>query len=158
MNERRILEEIGKHPFIVKLYYAFQTSFKLYLILGYAPGGELFHYLAQEKMFSQDSVVFYASELLLALQHLHALGVIYRDLKPENCLLGSDGHILLTDFGLSKVHASFLKFARFHLMEHGLYAARPSSSHLRSSYSINSMNVLRRDPPTRPLHPRTRIS
>jgi serine/threonine protein kinase len=54
-------------------------------------------------MFSQDAVVFYASELLLALQHLHGLGVIYRDLKPENCLLGSDGHILLTDFGLSKV-------------------------------------------------------
>jgi serine/threonine protein kinase len=51
MNERRILEEIGRHPFIVKLYYAFQTSFKLYLILGYAPGGELFHYLAQYTSF-----------------------------------------------------------------------------------------------------------
>ncbi|KAJ3382627.1 Ribosomal protein S6 kinase beta-1 [Lobulomyces angularis] len=102
LNERNILEAV-QHPFIVKLFYAFQTSFKLYLILGYAPGGELFTYLHECKMFSEDQVVFYASELVLALEHLHSLGIIYRDLKPENVLLGEDGHILLTDFGLSKV-------------------------------------------------------
>ncbi len=102
MNERQILEAI-QHPFIVKLFYAFQTSFKLYLILGYAPGGELFTYLAKERMFTEDMVVFYSSELILALDHLHSLGIIYRDLKPENVLLAADGHILLTDFGLSKV-------------------------------------------------------
>lgn len=93
-NERKILQAIS-HPFIVKLFYAFQTSFKLYLILGYAPGGELFNYLYKEKMFKEESVVFYSAELLLALQHLHSLGIIYRDLKPENVLLGNDGHILL---------------------------------------------------------------
>jgi len=101
-NERKILEDVA-HPFIVKLFYAFHTSFKLYLILGYAPGGELFSHLSRSKHFPESTVIFYSSELLLALQHLHSLGIIYRDLKPENVLLGSDGHILLTDFGLSKV-------------------------------------------------------
>ncbi|KAI9097386.1 kinase-like domain-containing protein [Phlyctochytrium arcticum] len=101
-NERNILEDV-QHPFIVTLHYAFQTEAKLYLILGYASGGELFSYLAQEKMFSEDVARFYIAELLLAVEHLHDLGIIYRDLKPENVLLNANGHILLTDFGLSKV-------------------------------------------------------
>lgn len=77
MNERSILQAV-RHPFIVKLYYAFQTSAKLYLILSYAPGGELFTYLAQEKMFSEPTTCFYSGELLLALEHLHSIGIIYR--------------------------------------------------------------------------------
>ncbi|KAI8820721.1 kinase-like domain-containing protein [Fimicolochytrium jonesii] len=101
-NERCILEEV-QHPFIVTLHYAFQTPSKLYLILSYASGGELFTYLTKEKMFAEDVACFYISELLLALEHLHSLGIIYRDLKPENVLLSAQGHILLTDFGLSKV-------------------------------------------------------
>lgn len=56
-----------------------------------------------ERMFSEDVARFYLAELLLALEHLHALGIVYRDLKPENCLLDEAGHVLLTDFGLSKV-------------------------------------------------------
>ncbi|KAJ3300473.1 serine/threonine protein kinase psk1 [Borealophlyctis nickersoniae] len=101
-HERSILEDI-RHPFIVNLYYAFQTHTKLYLILSYASGGELFTYLAKEKMFAEEVACFYTAELLLALEHLHNLGIIYRDLKPENVLLDATGHILLTDFGLSKV-------------------------------------------------------
>ncbi|KAJ3108958.1 Ribosomal protein S6 kinase beta-2 [Phlyctochytrium planicorne] len=101
-NERSILEQI-QHPFIVKLWYAFQTPVKLFLILGYASGGELFTHLANEKMFSEDVAAFYIGELLLALEHLHSLGIIYRDLKPENVLLDHEGHVVLTDFGLSKV-------------------------------------------------------
>lgn len=54
-------------------------------------------------MFSEDVARFYLAELLLALEHLHGLGIVYRDLKPENCLLDGEGHVLLTDFGLSKV-------------------------------------------------------
>lgn len=54
-------------------------------------------------MFAEDVASFYIAELVLALEHLHSLGIIYRDLKPENCLLDAEGHILLTDFGLSKV-------------------------------------------------------
>ncbi|KAJ3280821.1 serine/threonine protein kinase psk1, partial [Rhizoclosmatium sp. JEL0117] len=101
-NERSILSQLA-HPFIVKLHYAFQTPEKLYLILQYAPGGELFSHLATQRMFDEDTASFYIGELLLALEHLHGLGIIYRDLKPENVLLDAKGHVLLTDFGLSKV-------------------------------------------------------
>ena len=103
-TERVILESINRHPYVVKLYYAFQDHEKLYLILEYAQGGELFTHLATERMFSEGVAAFYMAEMVLALEHLHTnIGVVYRDLKPENCLLDSEGHLLLTDFGLSKV-------------------------------------------------------
>ncbi|KAI5295571.1 serine/threonine protein kinase psk1, partial [Ascosphaera atra] len=103
-TERTILESVNRHPFVVKLFYAFQDHEKLYLILEYAQGGELFHHLEMEKMFPEDVASFYMAEMVLALEHLHRnVGVIYRDLKPENCLLDAEGHLLLTDFGLSKV-------------------------------------------------------
>ena len=103
-TERVILESINRHPFVVKLYYAFQDREKLYLILEYAQGGELFTHLATERMFPEETASFYLAEMVLALEHLHqTVGVVYRDLKPENCLLDSEGHLLLTDFGLSKV-------------------------------------------------------
>jgi serine/threonine protein kinase len=103
-TERTILESVNRHPFVVKLFYAFQDQEKLYLILEYAQGGELFHHLALERMFSEEVAAFYMAEMVLALEHLHTtVRVIYRDLKPENCLLDTEGHLLLTDFGLSKV-------------------------------------------------------
>ncbi|KAI9752304.1 MAG: hypothetical protein M4579_005688 [Chaenotheca gracillima] len=103
-TERSILESVNRHPFVVKLYYAFQDHEKLYLILEYAQGGELFTHLAAERMFTEEVASFYVAEMVLALEHLHRnVGVVYRDLKPENCLLDSEGHLLLTDFGLSKV-------------------------------------------------------
>lgn len=103
-TERVILESVNRHPFVVKLFYAFQDHERLYLILEYAQGGELFHHLALERMFTEEVAAFYMAEIVLALEHLHHnVRVIYRDLKPENCLLDSEGHLLLTDFGLSKV-------------------------------------------------------
>ncbi|KAF2424261.1 kinase-like protein [Tothia fuscella] len=103
-TERHILETVNRHPFVVKLFYAFQDLEKLYLILEYAQGGELFHHLAIERMFPEETASFYMAEMVLALEHLHRnLGVVYRDLKPENCLLDCEGHLLLADFGLSKV-------------------------------------------------------
>ncbi|KAJ5577066.1 AGC-kinase C-terminal [Penicillium sp. DV-2018c] len=103
-TERTILESVNRHPFVVKLFYAFQDHAKLYLILEYAQGGELFHHLAMERMFEEDAAAFYMAEMVLALEHLHqTVGVLYRDLKPENCLLDAQGHLLLTDFGLSKI-------------------------------------------------------
>ncbi|XP_046824489.1 ribosomal protein S6 kinase beta-1-like isoform X1 [Vespa crabro] len=101
--ERNILEAV-KHPFIVNLMYAFQTGGKLYLILEYLCGGELFTYLDREGIFLEDTACFYLSEIILALQHLHNQGIIYRDLKPENILLDGEGHVKLTDFGLCKEH------------------------------------------------------
>uniref|UniRef100_A0A1A9UUT2 non-specific serine/threonine protein kinase n=1 Tax=Glossina austeni TaxID=7395 RepID=A0A1A9UUT2_GLOAU len=100
-NERKILADVG-HAFIVKLHYAFQTPGKLYLILDFLRGGDLFTRLSKEVMFTEEDVKFYLAELALALNHLHSLGIIYRDLKPENILLDENGHIALTDFGLSK--------------------------------------------------------
>ncbi|XP_044290939.1 ribosomal protein S6 kinase alpha-1 isoform X2 [Varanus komodoensis] len=99
--ERDILVEVN-HPFIVKLHYAFQTEGKLYLILDFLRGGDLFMRLSKEVMFTEEDVKFYLAELVLGLGHLHRLGIVYRDLKPENILLDDEGHIKLTDFGLSK--------------------------------------------------------
>ncbi|XP_068690515.1 ribosomal protein S6 kinase beta-1-like isoform X1 [Montipora capricornis] len=99
--ERNILEAV-KHPFIVDLIYAFQTGGKLYLILEYLSGGELFMHLEREGIFMEDTACFYLAEIVLAMEHLHNQGIIYRDLKPENILLDTHGHVVLTDFGLCK--------------------------------------------------------
>lgn len=101
MAERRILEEID-HPFIVSLRFAFQTPSKLYMVFDFFNGGELFHYLSQGGRFTEERARLYAAEITLALEHVHNANIIYRDLKPENLLLDADGHIRVTDFGLSK--------------------------------------------------------
>jgi len=101
VNNLRILEKI-EHPFIVTLRYAFQTKQKLYMVFEYAPGGELFQHLKNLEYFSEERARFYAAEILLALEFLHSKKIVYRDLKPENVMLDSEGHIKLTDFGLAK--------------------------------------------------------
>jgi len=101
MAECRILQRL-RHPFLVNLHYAFQTEDKLCLILDFVNGGELFFHLQQDKRFSESRTRFYAAEILLGLEYLHNAGVLYRDLKLENLLLTAEGHIVLTDFGLSK--------------------------------------------------------
>ena len=102
ISERNVLAKIH-HPFIVSLKFAFQTSSKFYLGLEYAAGGELLrHYRGGKNGMSLEDIVFYTSEVCLALDYLHQNGVIYRDLKPENLLLNGDGHVLLADFGLAK--------------------------------------------------------
>eukprot|EP01130_Rhizamoeba_saxonica_P008780 TRINITY_DN3556_c0_g1_i1.p1 TRINITY_DN3556_c0_g1~~TRINITY_DN3556_c0_g1_i1.p1 ORF type:complete len:274 (-),score=57.29 TRINITY_DN3556_c0_g1_i1:33-854(-) len=90
------------HPFLMRLYYSFQTEDKLYLVMEYVNGGELFYHLQKEKKFSLERTQFYTAEIVLGLEYLHQNNIIYRDLKPENILLDNTGHIKLTDFGLSK--------------------------------------------------------
>lgn len=103
LNEKTILEKVN-HPNIVRLYYAFQDHNKVYLILEYLDGGELFHHLAQQRYLSEKDASYYIAQIIVALRYLHLnLKVIYRDLKPENCMLNLDGNLVLTDFGLSKV-------------------------------------------------------
>jgi ribosomal protein S6 kinase alpha-5 len=101
-TERQVLASVRQSPFLVTLYYAFQTDAKLHLILEYIRGGELFTHLFKREHFSENEVKFYVGEITLALEHLHKLGIIYRDIKLENILLDQDGHICLCDFGLSK--------------------------------------------------------
>ncbi|XP_065451667.1 ribosomal protein S6 kinase alpha-5 isoform X3 [Chrysemys picta bellii] len=101
-TERQVLEHIRQSPFLVTLHYAFQTDTKLHLILDYINGGELFTHLSQRERFTENDVQIYIGEIVLALEHLHKLGIIYRDIKLENILLDSNGHVVLTDFGLSK--------------------------------------------------------
>ncbi|CAM9775613.1 unnamed protein product [Heterosigma akashiwo] len=101
IQERETLCSIPKFPFIVNLHSAFRLDSHLYFALDFAPGGDLFTRMQRARP-SKGEAVLYAAEILLALEHLHAHGIVYRDLKPENILLGADGHILLADMGLAK--------------------------------------------------------
>mmetsp|Transcript_9799 Transcript_9799/g.21211 ORF Transcript_9799/g.21211 Transcript_9799/m.21211 type:complete len:656 (-) Transcript_9799:1629-3596(-) len=100
-TERSVLGYV-KHPFIVGLNMAFQTKDKLFFVLDYCAGGELFFHLGKLGRFPEDRAKFYAAEIVLAIDYVHSLDIVYRDLKPENVLLDHRGHIRLTDFGLSK--------------------------------------------------------
>lgn len=105
LAERTVLALVN-NPFIVPLKFSFQTPDKLYLVMSFVNGGELFYHLQREGKFDEHRSRFYASELLCALEHLHGFNVVYRDLKPENILLDYTGHIALCDFGLCKLNMS----------------------------------------------------
>ncbi|ETI32916.1 AGC protein kinase [Phytophthora nicotianae P10297] len=104
LAEKKVLEKLGGHPFIVKLYSSFQTDRDLNFVLEYCQGGELFFHLQQQfsQKFDENTTRFYAAEVLAALSELHSNGVVYRDLKPENVLLDAQGHVKLADFGFAK--------------------------------------------------------
>ena len=99
--ERNILS-YTKHPFIVGMKYAFQTPDKLFLVLDFAPGGNMGQALKRERRFPEDRAKIYLAEIILAIEDLHKRNIIFRDLKPDNIVFDEDGHALLTDFGLSK--------------------------------------------------------
>ncbi|KAF8928688.1 kinase-like domain-containing protein [Dissophora ornata] len=94
----------SNHPFIVTLYHSFQSEEYLYMCMEYCMGGEFFRALQMRpgKHLMEEDAKFYAAEVIAALEYLHLMGFIYRDLKPENILLHQTGHIMLTDFDLSK--------------------------------------------------------
>lgn len=103
LAEQEILAT-SNHPFIVTLYHSFQSEEHLYLCMEYCSGGEFFRALQTRPNKSVDEAAarFYAAEVTAALEYLHLMGFIYRDLKPENILLHQSGHIMLSDFDLSK--------------------------------------------------------
>ncbi|KAL8136750.1 hypothetical protein V2J09_002751 [Rumex salicifolius] len=102
-TEKEILEMLGEHPFLPTLYASMDSPKWSCLLTEFCPGGDL-HVLRQRqpfKRFEESAVRFYASEVIAALEYVHMMGIVYRDLKPENVLVRSDGHIMLTDFDLS---------------------------------------------------------
>jgi len=101
-SEKRIMQLID-NDFIVKLFFSFQTAERLYMVMEFMQGGELFFHLKQQRKFNESRAKLYACEIIVALEHLHKNQIIYRDLKPENILLDIHGHLKLTDFGLSKM-------------------------------------------------------
>ena len=100
LTECNVLKQVNS-PFILTLYYSFQTENNLYMIIDYCPGGDLNFHIIQN-IFEENEAKFYIAELILGIEHLHQLNIIYRDLKPENILINSDNHIKLADFGLAK--------------------------------------------------------
>ena len=90
------------HPFVVSMYFAFQSKSKVYIGMEYLTGGQLFKLVRARQRVTVHQLIFYISEIALALDYLHSIGIVYRDLKLENVLVCKDGHIKLSDFGLSK--------------------------------------------------------
>ncbi|XP_074601235.1 uncharacterized protein LOC141855200 isoform X5 [Brevipalpus obovatus] len=97
--ERDILAE-ADNEWVVKLYYSFQDSNNLYFVMDYIPGGDLMSLLIKLGVFEESLARFYIAELILAVESVHKMGFIHRDIKPDNILIDRDGHIKLTDFGL----------------------------------------------------------
>ncbi|XP_037777547.1 serine/threonine-protein kinase Sgk1-like isoform X2 [Penaeus monodon] len=102
LSERSVLIQVMEHPYLVTLHFAFTTHQKIFFVLDYVNGGELFFHLQRERVFMEPRAKFYAAEICCALTYMHTKGIVYRDLKPENILLDTAGHIVLTDFGLCK--------------------------------------------------------
>ena len=100
-TERLVLQNVNSQ-FVVHLFYAFQTPHKLYMVMDYMAGGELFHWLKLQKRFKESRCRLYIAELSLGLDALHQKNIIHRDLKTENILLDAGGHIRIADFGLAK--------------------------------------------------------
>lgn len=82
--------------------YVFQNEFRIYFLMKFVKGGELFRHLVEVRIFPENQAKFFAAQVAMALAHLHSKKIIYRDLKPENVLVGEDGYLLVADFGLAK--------------------------------------------------------
>jgi len=99
--EKEILQTID-YPLLCGLVFCFQTDERIYFILPFLSGGELFQHLRKFRTFDEEKVRFYGAQIALALEYLHKKGIIYRDLKPENILMDDQGYLKLADFGMAK--------------------------------------------------------
>eukprot|EP00178_Gracilaria_changii_P012422 TRINITY_DN3515_c0_g1_i1.p1 TRINITY_DN3515_c0_g1~~TRINITY_DN3515_c0_g1_i1.p1 ORF type:complete len:978 (+),score=175.54 TRINITY_DN3515_c0_g1_i1:3161-6094(+) len=104
MDERIVLQIVRDHPFVLDMRYAFQNAKRLFLVTEYCGGGDMFEFLNQRPTpLPEEAARFVTCEIILAIEHIHNLGIVYRDLKLENILIDADGHVRLADFGLTKV-------------------------------------------------------
>lgn len=101
INEKDVLGS-SMHPFIIVMYATFQDADKLYMALELGTGGVLFNLLRSERLFKVEQARFYMAEMVSAIAYLHSMLIAFRDLKPENVLIGRNGHVKLTDFGFAK--------------------------------------------------------
>ena len=101
MNERDILNKVD-NDFIVRGVYTFQSKKYLYMVMEYMKGGDFGNLLENVHALNVETTKFYLAHVVLALEHLHSMGIVHRDLKPDNMLIAADGHVKLTDFGLSE--------------------------------------------------------
>ena len=99
--EKEILQTID-YPLLCGLVFCFQTEERIYFVMPFLSGGELFQHLRKFRTFDEDKVRFYGAQIALALEYLHSKGIVYRDLKPENILMDEDGYLKLADFGMAK--------------------------------------------------------
>ena len=99
--EKEILQTID-YPLLCGLVFCFQTEERIYFVMPFLSGGELFQHLRKARAFSEEKVRFYGAQIALALEYLHNKGIVYRDLKPENILMDEQGYLKLADFGMAK--------------------------------------------------------
>ncbi len=100
--EKDILYSV-EHPFIVSMDYVYQNDFRIYFLMTFIKGGELYRHLSKMKRFNEQQAKFFIAQIALAIGHLHKKNILYRDLKPENVLFNEDGYLYLADFGLAKM-------------------------------------------------------
>jgi protein-serine/threonine kinase len=137
--ERDVLAE-SNSPWVVQLYYSFQDSNYLYLLMEFLPGGDLMTMLIKYDTFSEDVTRFYMAECVLAIEAVHKLGFIHRDIKPDNILIDKDGHVKLSDFGLSTgFHKQHDSAYYQRLLEGGGERGAPNGG--RNSVVINNINL-----------------
>lgn len=104
-TEKEILKTLNS-PYIVKLRASFQDQHFLYIVMDFLPGGDFMSLLMKKDILNEEESRFYVAEMILCIEAVHVLGCIHRDLKPDNILIGKDGHLQLSDFGLSKMAVS----------------------------------------------------
>lgn len=137
--ERDVLAE-SNSPWVVQLYYSFQDTAYLYLLMEFLPGGDLMTMLIKYDTFSEDVTRFYMAECVLALEGIHKLGFIHRDIKPDNILIDAKGHIKLSDFGLSTGFHKQHDSAYYQRLFEGTAGQNPAQTG-RNSVAVNSINL-----------------